>query len=346
MKKFITLILMFFCLNSFGQLNYFFWAHNSGTIPTVTTTTPITSITDNSASGGGTVVSDGGFPTTTYGLCWNTSTNPTTANNKAESSLTISGPFGFTQSLTGLASSTLYYVRAYATNAIGTAYGDNVTFTTLETFYSAAIYANYRKNDCSEGYHGTLVLVDFAYGDYTSYSQVIADNLAQAEAQAYANANGSCEADFWNEETGCSASRNNCGVGYHSPETYEGGVSAHSISSIVSVADANAQAYAQCASDMQAYANANGSCVADEITYYSAAISATYTRDNCAACYSGNSGTVTIGYGTYTSTVSQAAVDATAQAAAQAYANANFSCYYSCIGMVSSGLKTININKN
>lgn len=139
---------------------------------------------------------------------------------------------------------------------------------------------------------------------------------------------------YQNTYQSCSASRDDCGVGYHSPETYYGHVDADSYSSTISVADANIDAQYYCQSDIQAYANSQGSCVPDEVTYYSAAISATYTRNNCGGDYCGYSGTITIAYGTYTSTVSQAAVDATAQAAAQASANATFGCYYCGIAMV------------
>ena len=66
---------------------------------------------------------------TQYGHVWHTSANPTTANNKSEHGSTSSvGPF--TSTLTDLKPHTTYHVRAYATNAIGTAYGSDVTFTT------------------------------------------------------------------------------------------------------------------------------------------------------------------------------------------------------------------------
>lgn len=100
------------------------------TIPIVTTTTPVTSITTTTAIGGGNVTSNGGATVTVSGLVWNTSTNPTTAL----STKTTDGwadPGLWTSSMTGLNSGTTYYVRAYATNSAGTAYGDNVQFTTL-----------------------------------------------------------------------------------------------------------------------------------------------------------------------------------------------------------------------
>lgn len=89
------------------------------------TTTSISSLTFTTASGGGNISRDGGLPITTRGICWNTSTGPTIANN-----LTVNGSgIGvFTSTLSGLATGTTYYVRAYATNSIGTAYGTELSF--------------------------------------------------------------------------------------------------------------------------------------------------------------------------------------------------------------------------
>jgi len=94
----------------------------------VLTTTAVSSITTNSASSGGNITKDGGATVTTRGVCWNTSGNPTTANSKTSNG---SGTGSFSSSITGLSSSTTYYVRAYATNSEGTAYGNQVSFTTL-----------------------------------------------------------------------------------------------------------------------------------------------------------------------------------------------------------------------
>jgi hypothetical protein len=96
-------------------------------LPTVTTAT-ITNIAQTTATGGGTVTSDGGSTVTARGVCWSTTTNPTTSNSFTTNG---SGVGTFTSSLTGLTAGTLYYVRAYATNVSGTAYGSQVTFTTL-----------------------------------------------------------------------------------------------------------------------------------------------------------------------------------------------------------------------
>ncbi|MCX6309152.1 MAG: fibrobacter succinogenes major paralogous domain-containing protein [Bacteroidia bacterium] len=70
---------------------------------------------------------NGGTTITASGVCWSTSATPTTANSKTTDG---SASGSFTCSLTGLLSGTTYYVRAYATNSEGTAYGNEVSFTT------------------------------------------------------------------------------------------------------------------------------------------------------------------------------------------------------------------------
>ncbi|UCH96737.1 MAG: SBBP repeat-containing protein [Candidatus Aminicenantes bacterium] len=95
-------------------------------LPLVTTAV-VSSVTPFSASGGGNVTSDGGAPVTARGVCWSTSPNPTISDNFTTDG---TGTGAFTSSITGLTPNTTYYVRAYATNSIGTAYGNQITFTT------------------------------------------------------------------------------------------------------------------------------------------------------------------------------------------------------------------------
>ena len=93
----------------------------------VVTTTAASSITSSAASSGGNVTSDGGSPVTARGVAWSTTSGPTTANSKTVDG---TGTGTFTSAIAGLAANTVYYVRAYATNANGTAYGNQVSFTT------------------------------------------------------------------------------------------------------------------------------------------------------------------------------------------------------------------------
>lgn len=93
------------------------------------TTSQVTDISYYSASIGGNVTDDGGASVTERGICYSTSTNPTTANTKIISG---SGLGQFTCKLTDLQNETTYYVRAYAINEKGTAYGEEVSFTTTK----------------------------------------------------------------------------------------------------------------------------------------------------------------------------------------------------------------------
>ena len=103
--------------------------------PTVTTqdTSPIAAAT---ATGNGTITDLGVPDPTQYGVCWDTSTSPTTTDSGSgkwgkteEGAATETGTY--TSSLTNLTAATDYYLRTYATNATGTAYGIQNTFTTL-----------------------------------------------------------------------------------------------------------------------------------------------------------------------------------------------------------------------
>jgi hypothetical protein len=97
-------------------------------LPTVTTSN-VSSIGMSSATCGGNVTSDGGAAITARGICWSTSQNPTVNGNHASNG---TGTGSFTSYMTELAPNTTYYVRAYATNSAGTAYGSEVSFTTLQ----------------------------------------------------------------------------------------------------------------------------------------------------------------------------------------------------------------------
>ncbi len=93
------------------------------------TTSQVTDISYYSATVSGNVTDDGGAEVTERGICYSTSANPTTANTKITSG---SGLGEFMCNLTDLQYETTYYVRAYAVNARGTAYGEEVSFTTTK----------------------------------------------------------------------------------------------------------------------------------------------------------------------------------------------------------------------
>ncbi len=97
------------------------------TAPTVTTTAP-SNITTTTADSGGNVTDGGGDPVTARGVCWSENPNPTISDSHTNDG---SGTGAFTSSITGLSPDTLYHVKAYATNAVGTSYGADMEFTTL-----------------------------------------------------------------------------------------------------------------------------------------------------------------------------------------------------------------------
>jgi YVTN family beta-propeller protein/YD repeat-containing protein len=97
------------------------------TLPTVTTTSPVTNIATTAATAGGNVTSDGRAPVT-RGVCFSTAANPTTQDRCVAGG---TGAGTFTINVIGLTPSTPYHARAYATNVVGTSYGADVTFTTL-----------------------------------------------------------------------------------------------------------------------------------------------------------------------------------------------------------------------
>jgi uncharacterized protein (TIGR02145 family) len=97
--------------------------------PSITSST-VTGTTKYGASVGGTITSNGGSIISVSGICWSTTATPTTSDSKTTDG-TTSGTF--TSTITGLTAGTTYFVRAYATNAIGTSYGAVESFTTLST---------------------------------------------------------------------------------------------------------------------------------------------------------------------------------------------------------------------
>lgn len=94
--------------------------------PTVETS-EVTNIKSKMATGGGKVTSSGGFAVTKRGVCWSTSQYPTVNNDHTEDG---TGAGEFFSNIGNLQPNTTYYVRAYAENEKGVAYGNQVTFRT------------------------------------------------------------------------------------------------------------------------------------------------------------------------------------------------------------------------
>lgn len=125
-------------------------------LPTVTSA-QVSGVWVDTAVSGGNVTSDGGAAIIARGVCWSTSPNPTVADGHSVDS---NGAGAFVSRVSGLVTGTTYYLRAYATNVVGTAYGSQQTFTTLQlpvvTTNPVTIF-----NDTAATFSGSLT----SYGD-------------------------------------------------------------------------------------------------------------------------------------------------------------------------------------
>ena len=121
--------------------------NSSASIPSVITT-DVSNISSGIAITGGFIISDGDSPILSRGVCWSTNSNPTIEDLFTSDG---QGTGSFTSSIAGLAGETTYHVRAYATNSVGTAYGQDIVFSTTEISPSIsdslALVAIYNKCD-------------------------------------------------------------------------------------------------------------------------------------------------------------------------------------------------------
>lgn len=140
-------------------------------------TQPVTDITATSAISGGTINSDGDIKILSNGVCWNTSGNPSIADSKT---IDTTGIPNFTSSITGLNAGTIYHVRAYATNSAGTAYGNEIAFTTLGKVPTAVaqpasnISRKYATLNGTVNANDVETAVTFEYGTSTIYTISVA----------------------------------------------------------------------------------------------------------------------------------------------------------------------------
>ncbi len=107
--------------------------------PPSVTTSEVSQITQTGAVSGGNVSNNGGAEVNARGVCWGTSQNPVLGSNTTTNG---TGNGSFISNITGLTPNTLYYVKAYASNSEGTAYGNQLSFTTLPDLPVAAFTAS------------------------------------------------------------------------------------------------------------------------------------------------------------------------------------------------------------
>jgi hypothetical protein len=146
----------------------------SGHIPTLKTTS-ISGISTTTAISGGNIIYNGCPAITIRGVCWSTTGNPTTSDSKTSDGV-ASG--SYVSNVIGLTAATTYHIRAYATNSAGTAYGNDVSFSTgqvptISSFgvtnlpsYIATLYSTINANNFSS-------VVSFEYGTTISYGQEV-----------------------------------------------------------------------------------------------------------------------------------------------------------------------------
>lgn len=103
--------------------------HIEYALPAFATTQAVTAIHPTIATGNGNVTELGSPNPTAYGVCWNTGGSPTISDDKTDEGAK-SSTGAFTTLMTNLIANTTYYVKAYVTNAAGTNYGNQVSFTT------------------------------------------------------------------------------------------------------------------------------------------------------------------------------------------------------------------------
>ncbi|QJX47367.1 T9SS type A sorting domain-containing protein [Hymenobacter taeanensis] len=96
--------------------------------PATLATKPVADLAPTSFSAGGTIADDGGSAVTARGVVWSKTPNPTLGLARTVDG---AGTGEFSSTITDLLPGTTYYVRAYATNGTSTAYGDELTVTTV-----------------------------------------------------------------------------------------------------------------------------------------------------------------------------------------------------------------------
>ncbi len=162
-------------------------------IPTISTTA-VTEISATAVTSGGKITSDGRAAITARGVCWSTSINPTIAGSK---SIDGTGTGEFISSLTGLTAGTTYHVRAYATNSAGTAYGEDISFSTLGQVPESITQPATNISSTGATLNGTAnandlsTTVTFEYGTTTGYGSTI--TAAQSPATGNSPANVSAD---------------------------------------------------------------------------------------------------------------------------------------------------------
>jgi uncharacterized protein (TIGR02145 family) len=145
------------------------------TIPALSTL-PVNNVTDTIATSGGIVTSDGGAEVIAYGVCWSTIVNPLVTDSRTVDGAGIGQ---FKSRLTNLKAGTIYHVRAYATNSVGTAYGNDMSFPTPgktpECLTQSPTNISFEGATLNGSVNANLLstIVTFEYGTALNYDQSV-----------------------------------------------------------------------------------------------------------------------------------------------------------------------------
>jgi hypothetical protein len=162
---------------------------NKELVPDVITT-EIRNITGTTALSGGYITDEGTSTVLSRGVCWGSNPTPTTSGNKTKDS---AGAGSFSSNLTGLSGATEYYVRAYATNSVGTGYGEAKFFTTLGQSPTSKVKAATNINTSIATLNGSVnpnylsTVVSFEYGITTGYGNSATANESPIEGKTVTN---------------------------------------------------------------------------------------------------------------------------------------------------------------
>jgi len=143
------------CINVFNGTEWYSFCSNSIFMPPIVETSPVTNISTTSATSGGIVYLQCSSPIISKGIVWSSTQMPTLANNHGYTTDGIGvGEFGSNMML--LIPQTNYFVRAYATNSAGTTYGNQVKFTTLNSYTPQVCLGSEQISDVDGNIYNTV----------------------------------------------------------------------------------------------------------------------------------------------------------------------------------------------